>query len=492
MPIQDISDFSGGLNTRDASHKIPPNEAQVLTNFLLEADGSLKKRGGSSKYNSSVIESTKPVHSLYRFYKSAAAFKEMLACCDDGLYKGNDGTGVWTEIGASALSVTTFCSFETWGDICYIFNGTVMKQYNGTTLTDIANSPPAGKLVTFHKDRLFVAGVAAAPNRLYYTDTMARGATPVWNTGSNYIDIKDDDGDEITGILSQSDYLVIYKKNSIWVLFGNSSTTFVLNKRVDTIGCNASMSLVAHNNIHYFLDNTGVHIYNGVSATKISGKVDPEIAGIPAAYLVNSAATIYNEKLWLAYTSNGETQNTNILVFDLNSGGWSLLSGISVRSFTIWNSRDDAGEFYAGGSTDGFVWQLDTGSDDGGTDITVDYRSKNFTFGNPVSLKTVDYVHITGDSNNVSVNLNTLTDHGYMSSLVQFNMVGEGTFILGTSILDVNALGSPSTITLQKSLDKIEGRGIICEISETGALDFSINGIGFDYSPKPITERYLS
>lgn len=492
MPVIDIEDFSGGLNTRDADHKIPQNEARGLTNYLIEADGGLKTRNGSSKYNASEIGSGDPVHSLYRFYKSASAVKKMLACVDDGIWVGNDGAGTWAEIGASLLSVAQPCTFETWQDLCYFTNGTVFKTYDGSSTANVSGTPPIGKYIALHKERIYVAGVAATPNRLFYCET---GDPTTWNTGSNIIDINSDDGDEITGILPLSDFLIIYKRNGIWVLSGNSNLNFAVNKRVSRIGCFAPRSLVAFNNRHYFLDRTGVHVFDSASAIEISGKVQPEIDSIPTdALKENSAATIYKKRYWLSYIPAGETEHRAILAADLRRdffGGWSKFVGINVASFAQWDSRDDSGEIYAGDSSDGFVWQLDTGSDDGGTDIDAAYQSKVFKMGAAVLLKEIDYAHITGEGQNVIMNLTLEADRGDATARISVAMQAVGLFVLGTSVLGTDSLGTVEIKTVQKAIERLQGYGVSVKLDQSGAITYSISGVGFAYTPLSEDERFL-
>lgn len=54
-PLFELSDFSGGLNTRSRVDNLAPNEAAILTNFLLSSDGQLTVRPGMAKVNASLI-----------------------------------------------------------------------------------------------------------------------------------------------------------------------------------------------------------------------------------------------------------------------------------------------------------------------------------------------------------------------------------------------------------------------------------------------------
>lgn len=488
--LLDISDFKGGLNTRDSKHRIGDNEAVVLLNLISIKGGGLEKRKGTSKYNSSVISSDKTVHSLYRFYKSAISYRKMLVVCDSTLYVGDDGAGTFASVGS--LSVSDPCFFATWGDVCYMFNGTIKKQYDGTTLSDIGGSPPAGKYVVFRKDRLYVAGVSGAPNRLYFCET---GDATTWNTGSNYIDVRSNDGDKITGILPIGDNLVVYKNNSIWLLTGTSASDFFLTEVVAGKGCMAPKSLVADKSIHYFLHRVGVYAFNGSEAVKISGKIDPEIDGIAPNYFENAAAIIYKERYWLSYTGTGQTENKKILIFDARAGfgGWTLFEGINARSFVLWVGADDEGELYYGDSGDGFVWKADVGADDGGSDIETQFTSKNFVFGNIVIFKEADYVHVSAENSTVILNVVLSGDHGVSVSLpLAFSLQGSGVFVWDVAIFDTSLFSTADVNTFQKPVNSVRGRGLSISFNEIGSVFYLLSGLGFEYKVNDMNDRVLS
>jgi len=483
--IIDINNFSGGLNTRDADHKLGANEAQELKNLVLDADGSITKRNGSTKYNSSAIGSN-PVHSLYKFYKSDG-FAKLLAVHDSTLYGGTGNA--FGSVGS--LSTSSSCSFETWGDLCYICNGTVFKKYNDITFANVSGTPPIGKYVVFRKNRLYVAGVTSASNRLYFCDV---GDPATWNISSNFIDIRSNDGDEITGILPLLDNLVIYKKNSIWMLSGDNNLNFFLTPVIHNVGCTSPKTLVSYGHLHYFLHRTGVHIFNGTRVEKISGKVDHETVNIPYSYLENAVGIVHKEKYWLSYTSVGEAQNKRIIVFDTRAGfgGWVLFTGINARCFALLNGGGDQGELYCGDSTNGYVWELDSGTSDGGNSIATKFKSKNFNMGHPILFKNAIYAHITGENSNASVDVSIIGDHGTNSSMLTFAMSGDGSSLFGTAIFETDLFSSEDINTFQSPTNPVRGRGLLVSLEENSSDPYTVSGIGFEYTVEASEYKLLT
>ncbi len=482
-----LTNFKGGLNNRDADNKIADNEAREIKNFDIVSDGSLKKRAGSLKYNSSEIAGSNPVHSLYRYYQSVAASKEFLSISGSTLYKGNDGTGVWSSVGS--VTASTPATFLTWKDIAYLANGTVFNQYNGTTMSVVSGSPKIGRYLALRKDRIYIAGIPAEPNTLYFSDV--DDATS-WTIGSNFIQIREDDGDIITGILSLREQLIIYKRNSIWSLHGftndpSAGTAFFLTQIAEGVGCVSPQSLVEFNNIHYFLHRTGVYAFDGANSVKISGKIDPIIDGTASTdalrqdYMDVTVGTIHKEKYWLSYTALTELANKRVMVFDTRPdfNGWTLYhEPLNIASFNNWGGGNDVGELYGGDSEDGFVRQLDTGTDDDGSDIEAFYKSKFFDFGNPATNKETFIAYNTAKPQAVGLELTMNADRGVQTSRLLFDLTGDS-FLLGTSMLGVDAMGSSGAKYQQQNTENIAGHNFSLELQEKGALGVEINSAGF-------------
>ncbi len=482
--LQHIQNLSGGLNLRADDSLLQANEGTEVLNFQFNTDGSLTKRSGSTKYNPTSIAPSR-VHSLYRFYKSTTGFKEMLCIVSSTLYKGNDGLGTWTSVGSVGSSDPA--TFSTWKEKVYIANGSSnVWSYSGSTLLPVPASPPV-KYIVFRKDRLYGAGSPSEPNRLYFTDT---GDPSIWNTSSNYIDIRENDGDVITGILPLQDYLVIYKRNSIWLLSGTANSSFFLTQVSSSIGCNASKSLVAYENVHYFLDNTGVYQFNSSQLLNISEKVQPEIDSIPKNSFANAVGVIYKRQYLLSYTKEGENYNNTILILDLRLLAWALWSNLNISSFTLWDGGDDELEIFAGDSSAGFVWQLDSGDDDDGSDIAVRFVSKYSDLdGNPLGHKQARYVHIVTSLAAVSPTLILSIDWGSESQSVQFDINNNislwdsGSWDQGLWVgAGVNKTQRPLVTSDKQS---VRGQAFSLTIQETSSKNWKLLGYGIAFKQEP-------
>lgn len=395
-------DFSGGLNTRDPQNRIADNEAVSIDNCLFgDYYTGLKKRGGTSKFNTATISSSDPIKSLFMFTKTDGTYDKWLCVCNGTLYES--GVGTWSSVGA--LSNDDPCSFLQWDDICYIANGTDYKQYDGTTLSNVAGSPPSCKYQVFHKERIYVCGDPANPNKASWCDT---GDPTTWDANS-YINIKKDDGDKLTGLAVSRDNLLFYKNNSVWALSGTPSTyeAFFLSQLSEEIGCIAPKSLVSYKDVHIFLAHDGVYMYSS-GFTLLSDKIGTLISGMSNA--LNSCAAIHKSVYWLGYNPSGASANEEVLTFDTRLSAWARLKNINASVLALDGSKD----LFYGDSTDGFLWQAEDGLDDDGTDIDTYFKGKSFSLGG-VGYKLIKRVGLSTDLADSQQTVTLLADSGEKS-----------------------------------------------------------------------------
>jgi len=94
-----ISDFSGGLNTKDAPHLIGDNESAILQNFEISGKGRLKKRFGFDKVSTGG-STTKGVRGLLAFQSIGANPEKFLLIFNDSkLFTVSDTDTTWIDHG---------------------------------------------------------------------------------------------------------------------------------------------------------------------------------------------------------------------------------------------------------------------------------------------------------------------------------------------------------------------------------------------------------
>lgn len=139
-------------------------------------------------------------------------------------------------------------------DHVYITNGVdPFMMYDGNNLTTFPNSKRFHYLAA-NNNRLY--GARNDEDVLYFSDL----GTGYFST-ENTIPI-DQDWDQITGMVSNQDRLVVYKQYSRFLLTGWTPELFNLRRMESNKGSIAPLSIVNGNNLQFFLSDEGIEMFN--------------------------------------------------------------------------------------------------------------------------------------------------------------------------------------------------------------------------------------
>ena len=216
-------------------------------------------------------------------------------------------------------------------------------------------APPKGKLILVHSDRLWLLNNPDHPSRAYYSDTSSHEYFPA----INYLDIRQNDGDEITLGENLLGKLVIGKNNSMQKIYtdGTPADDWEISDPFNAIGCHAIYSAVNTPIGIVYLSNNGLYTFNGQSSTLISDQVTPEIRDINSSNYVNVWGEYYKNAYYMTYTSaeSGESTNNRVLVLDLINKAYSV-DIFSVDVLSVFRSGTDIEALYSGSSSDGTIY----------------------------------------------------------------------------------------------------------------------------------------
>ena len=176
-----IPDSSGGVNTRQHETEIKDTEMTVGYNIDISTIGKKKKRLGINTVLNDL--GSTPILDL-AYMKAPNVDERMVHVWDKRVYKETDPiatSGNWTDIHGGDLLTTNLTTTRmcVTGDLCFITNGTDnVFSYNGTSMTDegdnTANAnPPAGKVITYFLNRLWIANTSAEPDHVFYSNSLA-------------------------------------------------------------------------------------------------------------------------------------------------------------------------------------------------------------------------------------------------------------------------------------------------------------------------------
>lgn len=257
-----IGNFRGGLNLRDAPAELTENEAQDLLNVTLaDVIGSLQQRGGKTRFDTAASHpAAKRAENMKAWYPNAA-MKLLVLSIDGTIYTCTPGGVLTSRFAGTAGTVWAFEQATDSANTQYLWcmNGTDAPQKMATdgTCGAWANSPPNGTILKLWKNRMCVSGVAATPQRVFFSN-IGDPEGPAATYGTQWVDIKgtEDDRDSITNLVVYVDQLYVFKRGSVWNVTNSSSPWD--NARVAAAGCEDRFQAAVLNQKLYFFNRRGI------------------------------------------------------------------------------------------------------------------------------------------------------------------------------------------------------------------------------------------
>lgn len=413
------TDFGPSVDVSpDGSGKVVIPFLLQASNCIFELDGGPHEIGGTSKVNSSAVESGAAVTGLVDYWRQGTsgvqarrrvihAGTKVLADTNDGVFSTTLFTG---------LESGKVPSYFTFDDLLIIASDSttdVPKSWDQTTAQNLAGTPPNFSFGCAHKNRAWASGNAAAPSRLYYS---VNTNPEDWvGSGSGSIDIDPDDGDIITGIASHKDELWVFKgpnKGSIHRITGSSPTgsdAFARKNYVKGIGA------CWHNAIFPFGDDLGyVSQYGSVhslSATSAYGDffdaaLSRPINGWILEHLnytrlrnIWAATDPLGGKVFITMSIDASSTNNIVLVMDYRSAPdvirWSNVPSYEQESLSLFVDINGRRRILGGGN-DGYVRRLNVSdrSIDGSTALSYNVLTPFMSYGQPMYMKNLGPIGI--------------------------------------------------------------------------------------------------
>mgnify|MGYP001560333163 CR=1 FL=1 len=316
---------------------------------------------------------------------------------------------------ATALSSLARYTMATQNDIVYITNGVnVMSKWDGTTYTATSpGSPPTAKYVMVHKNIMFLTGNATNASRLYYSTL---GDPESW-PALNFIDVGKGDGDQTTGLAILLDRLVITKNNSVWILEGDSSSTFVLRRISDEAGCVDQHTIVTVRNTLGMLARDGFYFFDGVRMALASEKILGTFDTLNKSQFGLASAVHYPSirKVFVSVPGAGLTYNDTTLVFDTLRAAWTIYKGINAACWVVWR-QFNTDHLLFGDATTGQVHEAETGYNDDSAAISAYAVTKALDFGGVEIAKFVSEALVsakeTSGTGDATINVSFFKDLG--------------------------------------------------------------------------------
>lgn len=393
---------------------------------------------------------------LYRANGTKKMLRVVNGAASTSKFQHSDNGGItWTDVTSGGSRATdTVWRFVQANDYIYGVNGTDTPiKYDGNSIATVA-AIPNGTCIEWFKNFLWVIGVSATPDRLYFSNA----ADPETFGGAAYVNVNLGDyskGSGLKGVGGATGRLYIGKERSVWYLTGTSSSDFAIDPLTYEFGVASHETMIAVKNDVWCIDLDG-----NVRSLYRSGSSDAPFGGLVSSNIQNTigalnrtsirkASAIFHNNYAMFFVPYGvDDRNSIVLVFDTlsneNKGGWIKFTGWNIaravgfqdsgnQKLILFDSRTGNGQSYE--------W---TGTSDNGTAITAKYETKVYDLGYPDQEKafkfSYQYAPVVA---NINMEFYASIDRYYYVKLADVNLLGTGNRKLGQDWrLGIDPLGS--------------------------------------------------
>lgn len=190
-----------------------------------------------------------------------------------------------------------------------------------------------------YANRLFAAGDPSNPCRLYWSAVPGDGRTiEDWgivdgseDASGGYVEVGEAHYDPIIGLTALSNQLLIWKKYSVWRLFGDRPSTFTLERVERDSDYVSNAGVLVYHDAPYFLTRRCIKTYDGVGVVPVeSANQLKRFFEAEAPIANNSRAALCNNRMYMScyMPSAGEYENS-LVVFNLSTGSYMIRDGFS-------------------------------------------------------------------------------------------------------------------------------------------------------------------
>lgn len=277
--LEQLVDFSGGLNTTFSAHQIPKNFSPNMKNVFID-EGRIRKVAGIT-----VVGSTNVLQSgafSFTFNKEDGS-KEFIVSDSSVMLSTKDyvfytfiASGITQTVNLDCAQVRNKVWCTNGVDPVFTWDSLSRVKLDGT----LGNpNVPRGKYIEFFQERVFVGNTASNGSALNWSDVKSTNNVAIapdsflaWPQ-TNGLNISQGDGEVITGLWIEKGQLKIGKERSIHTLFGTNTLSYFSQKTNPDIGVASNDSVVLLDGAAHYLGADG--IYRG--SQRVSDAIQPNV-----------------------------------------------------------------------------------------------------------------------------------------------------------------------------------------------------------------------
>lgn len=350
MALPEIRDrqegFAAGLNTSADDAALANNEFRVGLNAQLSTRGAVKKRLGTQQ----TLATALPAPVLGGFSWARTTSVQEVIVSNGDVYTGGVSVPMTLTNQGGNLSTTVYPTFAAFkgpsAEGVYIADGGPLNFWDGTTLTENIAGTPSVEAIAAWGPRLF----AVKDDTLYWSGTTSgiNGHT-LGNAGSGggLAIVRTFGGQALVGLAPLKGSLLLFHRSAISRFTGATQDDIDIDAGTQGIsgdvGTVAKRSIIAVENVVYFLSDRGVFAATEVDVQPVSSPLEETLANLTKSEWEKVSAVharADNEVRWLI-------PGTGVYVFNYRTNGWTgPWTGAYTASETraMWDTKDADGK----------------------------------------------------------------------------------------------------------------------------------------------------
>jgi hypothetical protein len=441
---------------------IPDFYASNIQNWIIRDSSQIEMRDGLTVKGASPSATNLGYGVLNKANGQKYLYRVLNGAADASKFQYSTDGSTWTNVtSGGSLKTGVRWHMVQANDFMYAVNGNdTPLKIDGTTASTVAGMPN-GVAIEWWKNFLWILGVAATPDRLYFSNAN----TPETFGGSDYVNVNLGDGSAGVGLKGhpgQTGRLYIGKQRSVWYLTGTSSTDFAIAPLTYEHGVASHESMIQVKNDVWCIDQEGNirGLYRTTTDEPFSAlrsdHIQNTISGLNKSALNVSSAVFFDNYAMFFVPYGVDTYNSLVLVWDtqcniddkgVSHGGWTIFTNWNIAGAVIFNATQPQLYLHDARTGNGRTYQW-SGTSDNGLSIIAKYETKIYDQGYPDRLKKWKFVYQHAPAmGTVPVRLYSSMDRFYYVLNKTFNLTGTGDKLLGVNwILGVDKLGSGGAV----------------------------------------------
>jgi hypothetical protein len=345
------------------------------------------------------------------------------------LYSVNESTGATTSVDSGLHTDATYCRFAFVNDVLYYVTGLQKpRKYDFSSAAEVSAAPENASAVIEHVGIIFYAS-ATDRSKQYWTNFAAYETFT--STDFGYVPAPKT-SDPLVAYAKLNGNLFPITRNNKFILYGARTETFRLDEAPGQKGTFSQESVAYDQNYIYLASDDGIYRYNGAEEKNIALDILNEWTALLTKS--NTVLELHNNRLYVWYTPNGQSENTECFVYNTLYGHWeSKDTGAYVgRAFARFEVDD---KFIQGSNRVGMLMYAEQSTNDYnnmGEPLTWELRTHYNHYGTPAQYKRAPMFrpHFDSQSGSYSVQVGyakdyndsaTFSDVALQGSAVTFN-----------------------------------------------------------------------